>query len=499
MESGGFLPAATRPLGDETNVVEIRTEHYRSAARKALGDKRLHGALKGLQDRLGKGALGSYQKLPEGPGLRKTAHEIRRYAIDHLDVLLESLAAKIRDRGGRVFFAETDQEACDYVLDVARRHKVRLAVKGKSMLSEEIGINPALEAAAIETVETDLGEYIVQLAGDHPSHIIAPAIHFTRREIGRLFQEQLGIAYTDDPPTLTRAARKALRRKFLSADMGLSGCNIACAETGHITILSNEGNIRMATTLPKVHVALMGMERITARLADHDILLRLLSRGAAAQNMAGYVSYIDGPRRAGEMDGPEEFHLVIVDNGRGRILADPVFREILYCIRCGGCLNSCPVYAKIGGHSYGFPYCGPIGAVITPLMVGIDRAKDLCLGETLCGACRDICPVDIDHPRMLLALREKLAEGDEAWGVEPVSPAERTFYRAWSHLVTDRKHWDLALKAARTAQKLLPAEYGMIRRLPPPVSGWTQSRDLKPLAPASFSEKWRRTQEGRKS
>ncbi len=474
-------------------MTDIRTEHYRTEARKALGNTHLHRALKGLQDRLGKGALAAYEKLPEGPGLRRRAAEIRETDIDHLDILLERLTDGIEGRGGHVHFAGDADAALGHILDLARRHGVRRVVKGKSMLSEEIGLNPALSAAGIEAVETDLGEYIVQLAGDHPSHIIAPAIHLTRDEIGRLFADKLKIPYTDDPPTLTRAARAALREKFLTADMGISGCNLACAETGHITTLSNEGNIRMANTLPRIHVAIMGMERITARLAGHDILLRLLCRGASAQSMAGYVSYIGGPRGPGHADGPDQFHLVIIDNGRSRILADPEFREILRCIRCGGCLNTCPVYAKIGGHAYGYPYCGPVGAVVTPLLVGIDRAKDLCLGESLCGACRDICPVDIDHPRMLTALRTRLAEGDPAWGLDPAGPVRQWLYRSWAFLVGDRRRYDLALKAARLGQRFLPRSGEAIRRLPGPLGGWTLSRDLRPLAGESFLEKWKRT------
>lgn len=477
-------------------MAEIRTEHYRKAARIAVKDTHLHNALRVLQDRLGKGALAAYQKLPEGPGLRQQAHHIRKYAIDHLDILLKSLSEIIQRRGGHVCFAKDGTCALDYVLSVARKHQVKSVVKGKSMLSEELGVNVALEAAHIEAVETDLGEFIVQLAGDSPSHIMAPAAHMTRDRIGRLFADKLGIPFTDDPPALTRAARRALRQKFLDADMGISGCNIACAETGHITVLSNEGNIRMASTLPRVHVVLMGMERITARLTDHDILLRLLSRGAAGQSMAGYVSYIGGARPSSSEkkyeDGPDEFHLVIVDNGRSRILADPDFREILYCIRCGGCLNTCPVYAKVGGHTYGFPYCGPIGAVVTPLMVGIERAKDLCLGETLCGACKDICPVAIDHPRMLLALRAKLAEGDPEWNVTSKHSIESAFYHLWGYFIQNRNRYDVALKISRILQLLLPKRSGMVRRIPPPMQGWTKERNLRPLAKESFSERWRR-------
>jgi L-lactate dehydrogenase complex protein LldF len=288
---------------------EIFVGDYNSQARKALKNEVLQGALADLQGRFGRGTAIAYQNLPEGPDLRLKAHDIREKAIDNLDVLLETLAANVRKNGGHVFFAQTSQAALAYCLATARKHNVKLAVKGKSMVSEEIGLNSALLANGIDVAETDLGEYIIQLAGERPSHIIAPAIHKTRKDIGRLFTDKIGIPYTDDPPSLTRAARKSLRQKFLAADMGFSGCNIACAETGHILTVSNEGNIRMSTTMPRVHVAIMGMERVAARLEDHDILLRLLCRGAAAQNMGTYASYVGGPRYADQVDGPDEFHL----------------------------------------------------------------------------------------------------------------------------------------------------------------------------------------------
>ena len=475
-------------------MTRITTEKYREEAARGAADPVLRGALANLQNRLGRGAAEAYRRLPEGPELRIRAHRVRKESIAHLDILLEQLADKIRGRGGKVFFAPTAKEAVRYCLDVARENRVRLAVKGKSMVTEEIGLNRALAGAGIEAVETDLGEYIVQLAGEHPSHIIAPAIHKTRKEIGRLFSDRLGIAYSEDPPVLTRAARRALREKFLAADMGITGCNIACAETGHITTVSNEGNIRMSSTLPKIHMVFMGMERVTARLEDHDMLFRLLARGAAAQNMAGYVSYLGGPRQPGEVDGPDQFHLVVIDNGRSKILADPEFREMLYCIRCAACLNVCPVYGRIGGHAYGYPYSGPVGAVVTPLLVGIKRARHLCTGETLCGACRHACPVDIDIPRMLLALRAKLADGDPAWGVGRASLSEKAVFTLWAKVISHRRLYDLALFAARTVQRLLPRHRGMIRRLPHPLGGWTRSRDLRSPADESFHSLWKRTE-----
>ena len=468
-----------------------RPEEYRSTARKALKDRVLQTALADFQDRLGKGTARAYRELPEGLDLRRTAHEIRMQAVENLDILLETLTENIRSNGGRVIFAGDADAAVKACLDIARRHDVRRVVKGKSMVTEEIGLNPALEAEGIEVTETDLGEYIIQLAGESPSHIIAPAIHKTREQVGRLFAAKLGIPYTSDPPTLTQAARKALRQKFLAADMGISGCNLACAETGHITTVSNEGNIRMATTLPRVHVALMGMERVTARLLDHDVLFRLLARGAAAQHMAGYVTYIGGPRTADQVDGPDAFYLVVIDNGRSKILADPEFREILCCIRCAACLNVCPVYGKIGGHAYGSAYSGPVGAVVTPLLMGIDRSKDLFLGETLCGACKEACPVDIDLPRMLLALRARLAAGDPAWQSSGAPPVENALYSAWSAAVRHPRLFEGLRHTAGVMQRALTGADGMIHRLPYPLNGWSGSRDLKPLAPKSFLARWK--------
>ena len=471
---------------------KITTENYVAEARKAIDNQVLQAALADLQHRFGRGAIECYQQLPEGPDLRLKAHDMRMRTIENLDGVLNTLVANIRKNGGHVFFAEDHRAAVNYCLEVAHKHKVKRVVKGKSMVSEEIGLNDALIDAGIDVAETDLGEYIIQLAGETPSHIIAPAIHKTRNDIGRLFADQIGIPYDNDPPKLTWAARKALREKFLAADMGTSGCNMACAETGHIATVSNEGNIRMATTLPRVHIAFMGMERVVPQLEDHDIILRLLCRAAASQKMATYVSFIGGPRWTGQADGPREFHLVILDNGRSRILADAEFREMLCCIRCAACLNVCPVYAKIGGHAYGYVYCGPVGAVVTPLLVGINRAKDLCQGETLCGACQDVCPVNIDIPRMLLAMRTKLAEGDSAWGVTPADPREKRLVQAWSWIIRNRRRYDAALKFAAAGQKLFTQKDGMIRRLPPPIQGWTKGRDIRPLAKESFIQSWRK-------
>ena len=467
------------------------TKKYVQNAASAIKDEILQRALNKIQSGLGKATARSYQNLEEGPNLRLAAHDIREKTINNLDVVLTRLAAKVRENGGSVYFARTDEHAVEYCLKVARQHHVKQVVKGKSMVTEEIGLNPAFEARGIEVNETDLGEYIVQLAGEKPSHIIAPAAHKTRQQVGRLFEQKLGVPYTEDPPELTQIARTALREKFLSADMGISGCNLACAETGHMTVVSNEGNIRMATTLPKVHVAIMGMERVVPNLEDHDILFRLLSRGAAAQKLGGCVSYIGGPGGPEFPDGPEEFHLVILDNGRSRILADPKFREILCCIRCSACLNACPVYGKIGGHAYGATYCGPIGAVLTPLMEGMNQAKDLCLGESLCGACKEACSVNIDLPRMLLELRYRLAYGDDQWETKPVSIMERSIHQAWAFLAGHPALYSAFLTTFALGQKIFPTSKGMISKMPGPGAGWTKSRDIQPLSRTPFRKRFK--------
>ncbi len=465
------------------------TSRYCEDAEKGLASPRLQKSLHALQDRFGKGAMNLWANM-EDQDMRRRVKKSRMKNLDHLDILLAELAKNVRDRGGQVYFAETAQEAIDYTLEVARANKVKRVVKGKSMLSVEIGIDPALEDEGIEVVETDFGEYILQLAGDTPSHIIAPCIHMDRDQIGELFADKLGIDYTNDPPTLTLAARRALREKMLSADMGLTGCNLACAETGQISLVSNEGNIRMATTMPPVHVALMGMERIVANLDEHQETVQLLTRGAALQKLSTYVSFLGGPTDAEDPDGPQEFHLVIIDNGRAKILADPEFREVLACIRCGACLNICPVYGRIGGHAYNSAYCGPIGAVVTPLLDGINKHADLCKGETLCGACKDICPVQIDLPRMLAALRQKLAYGSDRWNTRQYNPAEAYAFRFWRLLVTKSFLYRFFIKISRFCQRPFVNKDRMISRMAGIGAGWTDGRDLVPIAKKTFTERW---------
>ncbi|MBU1564865.1 MAG: iron-sulfur cluster-binding protein [Proteobacteria bacterium] len=464
--------------------------NYRTAATAGIASPRLQKSLHGLQNRFGKGAMEIWATMTDQE-MRRRVKDARMNTFAHLDIILAELAKNVRTRGGQVHFAATAQDAIAYTLAVAKRHKVNRVVKGKSMTSMEINIDPVLEDAGIEVVETDLGEYIIQLAGDKPSHIIAPCIHLDRNQIGELFEEKLGIDYTNDPPTLTMAARRALREKMLTAEMGLTGCNLACAETGHISLVSNEGNIRMTTTMPPVLVALMGMERVVATLDEHREALQLLTQAAALQKLSTYVSFLGGPAAEDDPDGPKEFHLVIIDNGRSKILADPEFREVLACIRCGACLNICPVYGKIGGHAYNSPYCGPIGGVVTPLLDGINKHADLCKGETLCGACKDICPVENDLPRMLAALRHKLAYGSDLWNTSQHSPAEAYVYSFWKIVIGNPRFFRLMLRTGRFLQRPFVRKNKMVRKMLGFAGGWTKGRDLPPLARQTFAELWK--------
>ena len=347
------------------------------------------------------------------------------------------------------------------------------------MLSEEMGLNERLESEGIEPVETDLGEFIVQLAGDTPFHIIAPAIHKSRHEVSDLFVQKLGSPAYDDIKDLTREARQQLRGKFMDAGMGVTGANFLVAETGTVTLVTNEGNGRMCTSMPKVHIAISGMEKVVPSIEDLGLFLRLLIRSATGQMLSSYVTTVTGPRKDDEEDGPEEFHLVIVDNGRSRILADPDLRESLYCLRCGACLNACPVYRKVGGHAYGWVYPGPIGAVVTPMLTGLSDAKDLPYASTLCGACKEACPVKIDIPRMLLYMRKELTEGDEKG---PSNLGERIAMKGWRAAASTDKTMRAANLIARLGGPIAS-------KMPGPISGWKDHREL-PKAAKPFRSRW---------
>jgi L-lactate dehydrogenase complex protein LldF len=462
-----------------------RHEHhdFLRASAQALSDSPLQAALGRLTDTLLAANQRGYSALPDTDKLREHAKRIKEHTLAHLDRYLEQLEQSVERRGGQVHWAATAEEARQIVLDIAEASGCTRAVKSKSMTSEEIHLNHALEASGIEVVETDFGEFVIQLAGERPSHLVAPAVHHTRESIARLLSEKLGEDLPDDPRALALAGRRALREKFRQADLGITGANFAVAETGTIVLITNEGNGRLTTTCPRVHVAIMGMEKVIPRWEDLPVFLKLLARAATGNPLSVYTTMITGPRRESERDGPEEFHLVILDNGRSRVLATP-FRESLQCIRCGACLNACPVYRRIGGHAYGGVYSGPIGSILTPLYDSVTANAHLPHASSLCGACQAACPVKINIPHMLIGLRE-VQHHQKRWA------GERLAYAAWKHVLIRPWLYRLALWAARVCLRHL-ARDGWLNRFPGPGANWTASRDFPAPATRSFRQRWRR-------
>ncbi len=455
----------------------------RQRAAQALGDRFLHEALDIATTKFITLRREAFDDFPEGERLRDRARAIKEATLQRLDEHLEKLVANVERLGGHVHFATTAEEARDVVLDIARRTGARMAVKSKSMATEEIHLNDALEAIGVTPVETDLGEYIIQLAHERPSHIIAPAIHKTKGQVAELFSRELKRpGLPADPEVLTKIAREELREKFLSADLGITGANFAVAETGTVVLVTNEGNGRMATSLPRVHVAVMGVEKVIPSMTDLAVFLAILAKSATGQKLSVYTTLVQGPRRPGELEGPEEFHLVLLDNGRIAQIAGTL-RESLYCLRCGACLNVCPVYRAIGGHAYGHTYPGPIGILLTAMSNGPASVKDLAHASSLCGACADACPVRIDIPRMLIELRKEVDE-------KKIAPwSERVVFKAFGWLLRQPRLFRWTARVARLAQRPF-ARAGRIERLPLFFGEWTRTRDLPAVAARTFSERW---------
>ena len=376
----------------------------RSAA--ALNDPALRSSFRGAMDFLQAKRRTQFPDDLALENLRLEAEAIRRYSLSRLPDLLEQLERNLIRNGIVVHWAETPDEANRIMLEIARRHSAQLMVKGKSMVSEEVGFNHAMEAAGIEALETDMGEFIVQLAGEAPSHIIMPAIHKTRQQIGELFNEKLpGVPYSENVDELIAIGRKILRKKFAEADIGISGVNFLVAETGTLCLLENEGNGRMCTTVPRVHIAITGIEKVVEKLEHVPPLFTVLTRSATGQPVTTYLNLISGPKQPEEKDGPDEVHLVLLDNGRSQAYADEQLRSTLQCIRCGACMNHCPIYARIGGHAYGTTYPGPIGVIISPHLLGLAGTHKLVTASSLCCACSEVCPVKIPIPQLLIRLR----------------------------------------------------------------------------------------------
>ena len=409
--------------------------------------------------------------------LRAKARAVKEHAIANLGALLIEFEKQFTARGGRVVWAATADEAAARFLEICRRHGATSVVKGKSMVSEELELNARLDAAGIEPVETDLGEYIVQLAGQRPSHIIAPAIHMSRGDVADLFARKLRVERTDDPAALSEIARLRLREKYLRAGIGMTGANFAVAETGTVVVVENEGNGGLSAQAPPVHVVVMGIEKVIPRLDDLPVFLQLLPRAGTGQKITAYVHYFLGPAQG------REAYCILVDAGRTTLLADPVAREALYCIRCGACLNVCPIYRRAGGAAYGWVYPGPIGAVVTPNMVGLEEAGELPFASTLCGACKDECPVKIDLPHQLVHERAKAVAAGAA-----SSSMENAAFRMWAAAMSSERGYGAAVAAARVAG----VASGILPWISRTARAWAKTRTIPPLAVETFKEWWKR-------
>ena len=462
-------------------VIKIHPmEDFKARSRAVLNDAGQQKNFRGAMDFLQAKRRAQFPDREELEGLRDLGAAIRRYSLAHLPRLLEQLETKLSANGVQVHWAQTPDEANAIALAIAQRVKAKRVIKGKSMVSEEVEFNHAMQAAGIEAIESDMGEYIVQLAGEKPSHIIMPAIHKTRQDIAKLFAEELpGVAYTEDVDALIQIGRRVLRRQFADADIGLSGVNFAVAETGTLCLVENEGNGRMCTTVPRVHIAITGIEKVVEKLEHVPPLYSLLSRSATGQPVTTYFNLISGPRQPGEKDGPEEVHLILLDNGRTQAYADAELRATLQCIRCGACMNHCPVYARIGGHAYGTTYPGPIGAIISPHLLGLESTYPLAFASTLCGACGEVCPVRIPIPEILVRLRNEAQarpDSDDASlrGSGAARSASGTaVWSVWAQVYGKLGLYRLASWFMSRGRALSPTEQG----------AWTRSRT--PLVPAA--------------
>jgi L-lactate dehydrogenase complex protein LldF len=454
---------------------------FPGAAHEALADGQLRRNLRFATDTIRAKRDRVVAELPDWEELRDAGQAIKRDVLAHLDEYLVQFEEAAVDAGAHVHWAVDAAAANQVVLDVARSHGVTEVVKVKSLTTDEIGLNGALAANGVLALETDLAELILQLDGDWSSHILVPAIHRNRTEIRDIFRRTIAASdLADAPGDLAEAARIYLREKFLGARMGVSGANFGVAETGTVCVVESEGNGRMCTTLPPVLVTILGIEKLVPRFADLEVFLQLLPRSATGERMNPYTSLWTGTTAG---DGPQEFHVVLLDAGRTRVLADEVGRQALHCIRCSACLNVCPVYSRTGGHAYGSVYPGPIGAILTPQLIGIENASSLPFASSLCGACYEVCPVKIDIPKVLVHLRAKATE-------EAGESPERIAMRAVAWVFGGRRRFEAAQRLARAAQR--PFRRGeSIRHAPPPLSAWTRSRDLRALAGRSFTQWWR--------
>jgi len=459
------------------------SKEFHRRARQAIADPHLQAALDRNATRRRSARITALASLPDPEAARRRAAAIRQHTIENLPRYLGEFAAKVEANGINVHHAANAREAVAITLELARQQGAQLIAKSKSMVTEEIGLNAALEAAGMRVVETDLGEYIVQLRGEHPTHIITPAVHLRREEVAQTFHEQLDVPYSTDVGTMTQTARSKLREVFLSAPIGISGVNFGVVESGTLCLVTNEGNGRLVTTLPQTHIAIMGVERLLPTLEDLALMLQLLPRSATGQQLTSYIKLINAPRQESDPDGPRQRHLILVDNGRLAMAQSPL-AEALRCIRCGACLNACPVYQEVGGRTYGSAYQGPIGALVSPGLYGSQAYGHLSKASTLCGACTDACPVEIDFPKLLLRAR-----GDYIREVRQ-PPHFTQGLKAYSWLMNSPARYRWGQRLAALAGGLLPRKNGWLRWLPPPLNSWTHSRHFPAFAKRPFRQRW---------
>ena len=468
--------------------------------RRTLNDSALQEALYTATGRLKEKRRGSVgaDELPEYQQLREQAHQVKKHTLEHLDYYLEQVERNVTAHGGKVIYARTAAEVADFVIGLARDRGAKLFVKSKSMTTEEIDLNEKLEENHLEPVETDLGEFIVQLCRERPYHIVGPAMHKTRFDVADIFTEKLGVEREEVIEKQTMIARRVLRKKFLAADIGITGANFVVADSGAVALVENEGNARLSYSAPKIQIAIAGIEKLIPRARDLAVFLKLLGRSATGQPLTVYTSIISGPRRTHDLDGPEEFYLVLLDNGRTRLLADAGKRESLMCIRCGACLNTCPVYRKIGGHNYPWVYSGPIGAVITPQYIGLMNDPWLPYASSLCGACYEVCPVKVNIPHLLLELRSEVVR---AKGREGSGRLEKLAFRLWAWMMRHPLLYEMAGTLGACAVPDSSGN-GWLSRAPGltgvgPLKAWLSQRDLPAPAPKSFRQLWRARDKGR--
>lgn len=455
-------------------------KQFKERVTENLADNFMRGAVSSAQQRFQTRRLGAAEELGNWEDWRSHGEEIRQHVLANLDYYLYELSENVAKRGGHVYFAETKEQAASYIQDVAKKKNAKKIVKSKSMVTEEIHMNAALEAVGCEVIETDLGEYILQV-DDHepPSHIVVPALHKNKEQIRDVFKEKQGYSKSALPEELALHAREQLRQDYLTADIGITGCNFAIAESGSITLVTNEGNADLVAALPKTQITVMGMERIVPTFAEMEVLVSLLTRSAVGQKLTSYITTLTGTRDEGDVDGPEEFHLVIVDNGRSDILGGE-FQSILQCIRCAACVNVCPVYRHVGGHSYGSIYSGPVGAVLSPLLGGYEDYKELPYASTLCGACTDACPVKIPLHQLLHQHRQVIVENE---GKAPIS--EKMMMKAFGFGAASSGLYGMANKMA--APLMSPFTKGdTIKKGPGPLKAWTEERDFPAPNKESF-------------